>query len=91
MELHKSMTDERRENNDRILSHMGKVDQYMKDDALFKENYLKQLNACADQTRENTKAIIPLQTKMSAVIWGGGAFVATGLSVAGRWAYKHFS
>lgn len=85
------MADERRENNAQILMHMGKVNQYMKDDAVFKANHLKQIDACAAQTKENTKDIIPLKTKMGIVTWVGGAFSLTGLGVIGKWAYKHFS
>lgn len=33
--------DERRELNAKLLVHMGRVDQHMENDAIFKHNYLK--------------------------------------------------
>lgn len=55
------------------------------------EDYIKQIDRCAEQTSKNKAAIGTLKTKMNFVTWAGSAISATGLFVVGKWAYKHFS
>lgn len=55
------------------------------------EDYIKQIDACAEQTKKNTEAISPLKIKMKIVTWVGGACTLTGLSVIGRWIYVKIS
>ncbi len=53
------------------------------------EFYIKQVESCEDQTKKNTGDVGTLKTKMTIVTWVGSAFALAGLSVIGKWIYKH--
>lgn len=75
------MTDERRENNEKIIFFMGEVTQHMKNDKTWKEDFKK----------SNTgNRLTKVETNQKWILRIGSVFTVAGLSVIGRGIYKHF-
>ena len=80
------MTTERRENNEQIIKHMGTVEQYMKDDAIFKTNYLK----VVERVGKVENRVIKVETKQGFMLKAGYVAIASviGFVTKGYW-MKH--
>lgn len=84
------MTDERRENNENILTFMGEVKQHMIYNNEIQRDYIIDRKDIYEKIGKLDKAQGKIETKQTTITWTGGIAILAVIGLVGRWIASHF-